>query len=109
MITVCQALKDEIVYPLPLSKVEIIATKRGFEDTDMFSRELSMQNSYKGALADCYYSLLQTISFSEGGMSVGALTDSQRKSVLAMANNLYKEIGEPEVTDPLSPTVYINC
>lgn len=110
MKTVIQALKDETIYPVPFGKLENIVIRRfGSEErgNDEYNKSLDDTNEYKGAKADCLFSLLQAINFSEAGMSVGALTDAQRKTILRMANDLYKEIGEEEKEDPLKPTVYI--
>ena len=108
--TVIQALKDETVYPIPFGKLENIVIRR-FGSLEAGNEEytdaMSETKQYKGALADCLYTLLQAINFSEAGMSVGTLTDAQRKTILGMANRLYKDIGEEEKEDPLSPAVYI--
>ena len=105
--TVIQALKDETVYPIPFGKLENIVIRRGLNGDEEFSSGVSGTSEYKGALADCLYTLLQAINFSEAGMSVGSLTDAQRKTILGMANRLYKDIGEEEKEDPLAPAVYI--
>ncbi len=109
MKTVIQALIDSLLYPIPFGKVENICISRGLNGNDHFSTDIAAGMSYKGALADCLYSLLQAINFSEADKSVGALTDSQRKAILTQANKLYKDIGEEEVSDGASPKVYINC
>jgi hypothetical protein len=80
--TVRQALFHEILYPLPYGKVDVIVIKRGLEGDSEFTQEVSSTNSYKGALADCYFSLAQAVNFSEAGKSVGVLTDEQRKLML---------------------------
>ena len=97
--TVIQELKDENLYPVPTGKVEtIIITRFGTleQGNAEFTKELSDSAEYKGAKADCLFSLLQAVNFSEAGMSVGDLTDAQRKTILRMANDLYDEIGEEE-------------
>lgn len=109
MKTVIQALLDEIYYPIPLGKVENVCISRRLNGEEIFLADIAESNPYKGALADCLFSLLQAVNFSEADKSVGALTDAQRKSILTMANKLYKEIGEEEQVDPLRPIVYINC
>ena len=105
--TVIQALRDEIIYAIPMGKVENIATKRKLSTDEAFTDAIAETAEYKGATADCLYSLLQAVNFSEAGMSVGALTDAQRKSILKQANDLYGEIGEDPKDDPLNPTVEI--
>jgi hypothetical protein len=108
--TVIQALRDDIIYAIPTGKVENIVINRfgsleaGGEE---YTQAVSETAGYKGAKADCLYSLLQAVNFSEAGMSVGALTDAQRKSILKQANDLYGEIGEDPKDDPLNPTVEI--
>ena len=109
MKTVFQALVDEVLFPIGIGKVENIIIKRGLSGDEEYNAETSASIPYKGALADCLFSLLQAVNFSEADKSVGALTDAQRKSVLKMANALYGEIGEEEKEDPLTPKVYINC
>lgn len=105
--TVIQALIDDVIYPIPYGYVENKIIKRGLTAEEEYSKELAETIPYKGALADCLFSLLQAVSFSEADKSVGALTNEQRKTILAMANKLYKEIGEEEVTDGAQPMVYI--
>ena len=107
--TVFQALIDEVIYPIPYGKVENILIARELDGDDKYTKVMASSISYKGALADCLFSLLQAINFSEADKSVGTLTDAQRKSILKQANGLYKEIGEEEKDDPLQPRVYINC
>ena len=108
MKTVQQALKDEIHSPIPMGYVENVCIKRGINPEEEFSGYIASQKEYKGAVADCLFSLVQAVNFSEADKSIGALTDGQRKLLLRRANGLYKEIGEDEVYDG-SPTVYINC
>lgn len=52
---------------------------------------------WKGALADCLYSLLQAVPYSESDKSVGTLSDKDKERLLIRINALYKEIGEPTV------------
>ena len=109
MKTVIQALRDEVIYPIPYGKVENIAIRRGLNGDENFSADIAAGNSYKGALADCLFSLIQAINFSEADKSVGVLTDTQRKAILKRANALYGEIGEEAKEDAAAPKVYINC
>ena len=108
MKTILQAIKDEIYYPVNDGLVENRILCRGLTSGTEFSAEVAQSKEYKGALADCLYSLIQAVNFSEADKSVGALTDAQRKAILKMVNKLYGEIGEESVYDG-TPTVYINC
>lgn len=105
MKTVSQALIDEVHWPLPEGFVENVCIKRNIDAEDDFTYDVSRSVEYKGALADCLFSLIQSINFSEADKSFGNLSDYQRKIILKRANALYKEIGEDEV-DTAEPTVY---
>jgi len=109
MKTVFNALIDEVIYPIPEGLVENVLIRRGLDFDESFTSELVADHRYIGALADCLYSLLQSINFSESDKSIGALTDQQRKALLARINKLYGSIGEDEVVLEPHPTVYINC
>jgi hypothetical protein len=109
MKTVIQALIDSIIYPIPYGFVENVIIERELTADAEYTQEKADSMSFKGAKADCLFSLLQAVNFSEADKSVGALTDKQRKAVLKLANDLYDEIGEDKKEDPLEPKVYINC
>ena len=108
MKSVLQALIDEIHYPIPVGYVENACIKRGLDPDDEVSSALMLDNAYKGALADCLFSLIQAINFSEADKSIGNLSETQRRFILKWANRLYGEIGEEEVYEG-NPTVYFNC
>ena len=107
MKTILQALRDEIVYPLPLGLIENIAIKRGLSGEVSFTAEIASSKSYRGALADCLWSLVQSVNFSEADKSVGALTDAQRDALVRKANMYYRDLGEEEVSFSKEPAVYI--
>lgn len=107
MKTIQQALLDEIHYPIPLGFVENVLIKRNLNGEDEFDYNTSNSISYKGAFADCLISLVQAVSVSEAGKSIGAPSDSDKRRLLRMANSLYQSIGEPMAEIELRPTVYI--
>lgn len=80
--------------------------ERQLNGDDEYTFEVHNSNEWKGALADCLYSLLQAVSLSESDKSIGVLTDKDKERLLIRINNLYKEIGEDEVDLGL-PTVHI--
>ena len=108
MKTVRQALIDEIFYPIdPLGNgfIENKLIERGLDGDAQYTREVSETNEWKGALADCLYSLLQAVSISESDKSIGTLTDKDKERLLVRINSLYKSIGESQ---PLGePMVYM--
>ena len=107
MKTVGQALIDEVLYPIPRGFVENRCFARGLYPEEEVSTDIINSDAYKGALADCLYSLIQAINFSEADKSVGNLTDEQRKAILKRVNKLYNDIGEEEVAYGTKPAVYI--
>lgn len=105
MKTVRQALIDEIHWPIPCGFVENVCIKRALDAEEEFSFDIANSKAYKGALADCLYSLLQAVSLSESDKSVGTLSDKDKERLLVRINNLYAAIGEES---PLGqPMVYI--
>ena len=103
--TIRQALVDEIHYPIPLGFIENKLIERRLNGDDNYTYEVATSNEWKGALADCLYSLLQAVSIHESDKSVGTLTDKDKERLIVRINNLYKAIGEDT---PLGqPMVYI--
>lgn len=109
MKTIAQALIDNIHFPIPYGFVENVCIKRGLEGDAEYNYESANTFAFKGALADCLYSLIQAVNFSESDKSIGSLTDAQRDAILVQVNRLYSSIGEEEVTLSTKPVVYINC
>ena len=109
MKTIGQALIDEVHIPIPFGYIENVCIKRGLDPEEEFSRDIADCDLYKGALADCLYSLVQAVGFSESDKSIGSLTEDQRKAIIFNVNKLYRSIGEEEVYLASQPTVYINC
>lgn len=105
MKTIQQALVDEIHYPIPIGFVENVMIKRNLNGDDEFGYDIDHSNEYQGALADCLWSLVQAINFSEAGKSFGALSDKDKERILLRVNSIYKTIGEPLVELEAKPTV----
>lgn len=108
MKTIGQALVDEIHFPIPFGYIENTCIKRDLDTEAIFDYEAANSDNYKGALADCLYSLVQAVNFSESDKSIGSLSEDQRKAILVQINKLYNSIGE-EVVTLSQPIVYINC
>lgn len=105
MKTITQALIDEIHYPIPLGFVENKMIERQLNGEEEYSFEVAQSNEWKGALADCLYSLVQAVSLSESDKSIGTLSDKDKERLLVRINALYKAIGEsPSLGQPM---VYI--
>lgn len=103
MKTILQALIDEIDYPFPVGKFENKLLARGLNGDDECTYDVITGNSFKGAVADCLYSLIEAVNFSESDKSVN-LPDMD--VLLKKMNAVYKSIGEPEKCFG-EPVVYI--
>ena len=102
MKTIKQALIDEIHYPIPLGFVENKMIERQLNGDDEYTFEVAQSKEWKGALADCLYSLIQAVSLSESDKSVGTLSDKDKERLLVRINALYKTIGEsPALGQPM--------
>lgn len=105
MKTIKQALIDEIYYPIPLGFVENKMIERQLNGDDEYTFEVAQSKEWKGALADCLYSLIQAVSLSESDKSIGTLSDKDKERLLVRINALYKTIGESHALG--QPMVYI--
>lgn len=103
--TVRQALIDEVHYPISVGFIENKLIERGLNGGNEYTIEVSRSPEWKGALADCLYSLFQAVSLSESDKSIGTLSDEDKKRLLVRINSLYKSIGEDFVGG--QPMVYI--
>ena len=108
MKTVSQALIDEIHYPIGAGFVENVLIARGLSGDVEFSKDIALSESYRGALADCLRSLLFAVNYSEADRSVGSLSSDEKRTILLMANSIYKSLGEKEI-EINKPKVYIGC
>lgn len=104
MKTVRQALIDEIHYPISEGFVENKLLSRGLSADDELTIDVLKSNEFKGAVADCLWSLIEAPSFSEADKSI-SLAD--RDIILRKANSIYLSIGEKAVDIADRPAVYI--
>lgn len=103
MKTILQALKDEIAYPVSEGFIENRLLARGLDSEGVVTSELLNSDQFRGAIADCLYSLIESPNFSESDISI-SLAD--RSLILKKANLIYSSIGEEEKSIG-QPMVYI--
>lgn len=104
MKTVRQALIDEVHYPIPEGFVENKLYARGLNPEEELTIELLKSNEFKGAVADCLWSLIEAPNISESDKSI-SLAD--REIILRKVNSIYLSIGEKAVDIADKPAVYI--
>ena len=107
MKTIQQALIDEIHYPIPEGFVENVMIKSKLNPVGDCDSDTMNSKEYMGALADCLWSLVQAINFSEADKSFGSLSDKDKERILLRVNSIYNAIGEPSVELEAKPMVYI--
>ena len=107
MKTIQQALIDEIHYPIPEGFVENVMIKRKLNPVGDCDSDTMNSKEYMGALADCLWSVVQAINFSEADKSFGSLSDKDKERILLRVNSIYNAIGEPSVELEAKPMVYI--
>lgn len=92
--TVLEALKGEITYPIPVAFFESTLIKRGLKGNAEFTAELANSKAYRLCYADCLKRHLLAISVSEGGLNVNI---ADKELLLNVANGVYREYGEEEI------------
>ena len=107
MKTVMKALIDAIHYPIGEGYVENVIIYRGLNAEEECTTEIMHSKEFMGALADCLYSLIHAINFSEADKSIGSLSDKQITAIISQMNKIYEAIGEETKEVELKPMVYI--
>lgn len=105
--TIRQALMDEIHYPIPVGFVDNVLIRRGMDGDVMFNTTVANSATYQGSLADCLWSLVQAVNFSEADKSWGSLSDKDKERILLRVNKIYNAIGETTVELEEKPKVYV--
>lgn len=104
MKTVRQALIDEIHYPISQGFIDNRLMSRGLYPEDELTIEVLKCNEFKGAVADCLWSLIEAPNISEADKSISL---AERDLILKKANAIYLSIGEKAVDTADKPMVQI--
>ena len=104
MKTVRQALIDEIHYPLSEGFIENKLYARGLNPVDEINAGVLVSNEFRGAVADCLWSLIEAPSISESDKSISL---GDREIILKKVNSIYESIGEKAVDLADKPKVFI--
>lgn len=102
--TIIQALRDEVQYPVTDGFLQNKLFKRQLSGDAIFTAEVALSKEYQGCVADCMIGVLTSPNISEGGVSI---SHSDKSVILNIANTIYRNIGEKEVSDKQEPTVYV--
>lgn len=96
------AIQAEVAYPLTNCQLCVIALKRGLDPEAQFNRTIAGSKDYELTYADCLRLVITHPNVSEGGVSISI---SDRKSLLAIANGIYRKYDEPLILEE-RPAVY---
>lgn len=95
------ALMNSVSFPLAPGQVEVIAVVRGLDLDATFTRTIGLSKDYRLTYADALKQIVTCPNVSEGGVSISI---SDRKSLIAIANGIYREYDEPLIQEE-RPTV----
>lgn len=89
--TIIEALKSIINYPIEDNKVALISMKRGLIPEDETSQAVLLSKEFELATADVYLLLVSTPTIAEGGYQI-SMTD--KGNMLELAKAIYCKHGE---------------
>ena len=104
MKTIRQSLLDEIHYPISEGFVENRLLSRGLNPDEELSLDVLNSVEFRGAVADCLWSLIEAPSISEADKSISL---GDREIILRKVNSIYQSIGENAVDFADKPKVFI--
>jgi len=99
--TILEALKSKVSYPLSDSFFQSVLIERGLSTEGDFTQEVAQSKEFKLCYADALIRMISGVNATEGDYSVSL---SDRDNLLKIANTIYSKYGEPEFTE-LRPTV----
>ena len=97
--TILEALKSVVSYPVSTNTVETIAITRGLTSSATFDQSVALSSAFELAKADVYTHVVGAANISEGGYSV-SMTD--KSNMMKLAGAIYAKYGE---TSPFSSTL----
>lgn len=89
--TILEALKSVVSYPVSSNTVEAISITRGLTSSATFDQSVALSSAFELAKADVYAHVVGAANISEGGYSV-SMTD--KSNMIKMASAIYAKHGE---------------
>lgn len=102
--TILNALKHAVNYPLTDEVVIPIAVRRNLGHSDELTTEVANSREYELSRADVYAYLANMVNLSQDGASVSS---ASAKAYASSANAIYRKYGEPLVGEGGAATVII--
>ena len=89
--TILEALKATVSYPVSANTVTMILIKRGLTGSDELTQASVNSKEFELAMADLFFHLLGAVNISEGGFSVSI---ADKKYLSETASGIYSKYGE---------------
>ncbi|HCY40441.1 MAG TPA: hypothetical protein DHV48_03670 [Prolixibacteraceae bacterium] len=96
--TILEAIKEAIGYPISDNRANMTLIKRGLSGTSEATQAILNSREFELATADLIYWMITTPNISEGGYS---LSISDKKTLKDIASGIFSKWG---VSDPTTPT-----
>lgn len=96
--TILEAIKESVGYPISPNRASMTLTKRGLTGTDEATQDVLNSKEFELATADLMFWLITTANISEGGYSVSI---TEKASIKAIASGIYQKWG---IADHSAPT-----
>lgn len=97
--TIIEALKSLVSYPVSDNTANRILIKRGLTGSTTFDQTIATSQSFELAEADLYKYLVSATNISEGGYAI-SMTD--KSNMIKLASGIYAKYGEQ---NPFSSTL----
>lgn len=96
--TILEAIKEAIGYPISVNRANMTLIKRGLTAANEATQAILNSREFELATADLIYWMITTPNISEGGVSL-SITD--KKTLQQIASGIFSKWG---VSDPSTPT-----
>ena len=96
--TILEAIKESVGYPISPNRANMTLIKRGLTGTDEATQDVLNSKEFELATADLMFWLITTANVSEGGYSVSL---TEKASIKEIASGIYQKWG---IADPTAPT-----
>ena len=95
--TLLEAIKESIGYPISEKRAEMTLIKRGLTKTEEATETVLNSKNFELATADLMFWMLTAANVSEGGFSISI---SDKATLKELASGIYSKYG---IADPTSP------
>lgn len=95
--TIFEAIKESVGYPISDNRANLALTKRGLTGTDQATSDILTGEAFELATADLIVWLITTPNISEGGYS---LSISDKKALKEIASGIFAKWGIVDYTQP---------